>query len=106
MTTTIKERTYLPATWTLLDANGEEVVPTTIRWRLDCKTTGLELVDWTTVTPASVVSITIPASANEIQNSANTQETKLLTFQADAGTDTQITDEAEYIVSNNPFFAA
>ena len=105
MTTSIKELNLLPVRWTVLDADGDPVTPSTIRYRVDCLTTGTQVIGWTSVSPAYTVNITIPATSNTILNPANVVETKRVTFQADAGTATALHDWEDYEIVNNRFVA-
>lgn len=102
--TIINETSLLPVRWTVYDADGGVVVPSTVRYRVDCLTTGIEMVAWTTVTPSYQVNVVIPATVNTIRNNANATERKRITFQADAGLSTQLSDYAEYEVTNNRFY--
>lgn len=80
--------------------DGEPVIPSTVRYRVDDEESGTELVAWTTVSPASRVTISIPASANRILDDDNTREVKVLTVQSDASTDDQQSQEERYQVMN------
>ena len=75
-------------------------VPTNAKWRLNCLSTDTTLVDWTDLTPAGEISISVPASANEIQNEDKQTELKQLTVQADRGLTTQTTGRVLYRVRN------
>lgn len=85
---------------TFKDDDGEQVTPTTARYRVHDEDSETELVAWTAITPAGRVTITIPASANEIIDDANTREVKVLTVQADEGTDNQQSKQVRYQVMN------
>lgn len=56
--------------------------PDAARYRVDCLTTRRTLLDWTALSPASSVSISIPTSFNAIQSGANRYEIKQLTVEA------------------------
>lgn len=101
--TTINENTLLPYTFAPKDADGVAISPSTVRWRLDCLTTGTAISDWASVSPAASIAITIPATSNVIVNNANPSETKRITVQFDAGLSTGIQAEEDYIVTNNRF---
>ena len=93
-------------------ANNEQpVVPTTVHWRLDCKTTRQNVVDWTEVATtqelndqSQVVAVTavieVPGSANVIQNPRNNRELKVLLVAADKDTDREYSEEHQYYVRN------
>jgi hypothetical protein len=74
--------------------------PTTIKYRVDCLSTETELAGWTTVTPASSVSIAITGTHNATQSDANDVETKQLTVMADEGLDTQVRQAVRWRVEN------
>ena len=97
---TVNEGSRLVLTVDLFDYTNTAVTPTTLRYRVDCKTTGKDLVGWTSVTPSTSVTITIPASANDIQNNRNQYEVKEITIEADAGTDNAFQDNALWKVRN------
>lgn len=58
---------------------------TTAEYRLDCLTTGKQILDWTTLTPAGSISITITGAQNVIQSDVNKYERKQLTVMANRG---------------------
>jgi len=99
--TSLKERSRL-----LLSVNfrnrdtASAVVPTNIRYRVDCLATGAEVTGWTSVSPASNVTITIAPTRNTIQSSRNKRERKQLTVASDYGLDTQCTESFEYELIN------
>jgi len=74
--------------------------PTTVKYRLDCLSTGRTLADWTTATPASSVSIPITGTHNAIQSDANDQEVKQLTVMADESLSTQVRQSVRWTVDN------
>jgi hypothetical protein len=96
----IQENDQLPVVITLT-FEGAASVPTTLRWKHDCKTTQSSVLEWADITPGSTVNLTVPASANAIINSNNAYETKRITVQANAGTDEQINAVLDYDVVNN-----
>jgi hypothetical protein len=74
--------------------------PTSIKYRIDCLTSGTELADWTTVSAASSVSISITATHNAIQNDGNGHEIKQLTVASDYGLSTQHVEAVSWRVEN------
>ena len=98
---TILERNRHRVTVVWRDPDGNAVNPTTVRWKLDCLTTGTEIATWQTVTsPTSTTVIEISALYNTIQNSSNQAEIKEVTVQANQGLATQINTKGQYIVEN------
>jgi hypothetical protein len=79
-------------------ADGASVTPSTFRYRIDCRTTGAVVVNWTTASAAVMVPVTVTASQMTIQNRGNEVERKVLTIQADAGLSTAFTDKEEFDV--------
>jgi hypothetical protein len=80
-------------------AGAAATTPTTVKWRLDCLTTGEEIVDWTTVSAASNVSISITGTHNAIQGGHDV-ETKQLTILLDDGLSTQYREATTWTVEN------
>lgn len=74
--------------------------PTTIHYRLDCLSTGTELADWTSVSVAGNISISITGTHNAIQSDANRYEKKQLTIMADQDLSTQHRESVTWQVSN------
>jgi hypothetical protein len=102
---TIQELDQLPVTVTLT-LDGAPVAPSTLRWKLDCVTTRQSIVEWTSLSAASSVPLIIPATANAIVYIANPYETKRITVQANAGTDSQLNAVYDYDVTNNFAYAS
>src|SRR6266581_2004487 len=67
-----------------LDRTGTPQIPTSLDYRIDCETTGQTIRDWTSMTPASVVDITIDATLNLILFRNNPIERKVVTVRANA----------------------
>ena len=81
-------------------ATAAATTPTTLKYRIDCLTTGTELADWTTISAASSASISITATHNAIQNDGNATERKQLTIMTDEGLSTQYREIATWLVEN------
>lgn len=75
-------------------------VPTTAQYRVDCLTTGKEITDWTTLTPAASISITITPTHNAIQSQSNTRERKQLTVESNTDLTTQVRQTTYWDVEN------
>lgn len=86
--TIVEENTSFTAT-AYFRANGAANTPTTVKYRVDCITTQTELVGWTSATPGESVSITVPASANAIQQNSSKREHKQIVVMADENLSTQ-----------------
>ena len=76
-------------------------VPTTVKYRLDCLTTGIELKDWTTLSPAAAIAINITATENAIQGQYNRLEKKQITVARNPDTDTQVRKTKTWKILNN-----
>lgn len=94
-----QEGSSFTATAYFRNADAAEA-PTTAKFRLDCLTTGKVLQDWTTLTPAASISISITATHNAIQNQSNRFEKKQLTVSSNHGTATQHRETAQWMVEN------
>lgn len=81
-------------------ATASASVPTSIRYRVDCLSTGRNIIDWTAVTAASAVSITVPGTDGEIINAGNDTEKRQLTVESDTGLSTQYRSIARWFVRN------
>lgn len=53
-----------------------------IDYRIDCITTGTQLLDWSSVTPQETVEINVPGSLNRIVSDDNTRERKQMVVRA------------------------
>jgi len=96
-----KEKSAFIATaYFRLRSTAAAVTPTTVHYRVDDLTTGKELIDWTSVSAASNVSIAITATFNTIQDDTSRRERKRLTIKADDGLDTQHLETKEWFVVN------
>lgn len=96
----VKERSQHIVTAKFRDRATGSTTPTTVHYRLDCLATGIELKDWTSVSPASSVNITVTPTENAIQYDGSTKERKQLTVQTDRSLSTQFTETFEYDVVN------
>lgn len=81
-------------------ASAADVTPTTVAYRVDDLSIGLQLVDWTTVTPASSVDITITSTANKIQNDFRQYEAKQITVKTNSGLTDQFIESFTWDVKN------
>jgi len=81
-------------------SGGAAAVPTTVHYRVDNLTTKTNIVDWTSVTPAASVSISITPAQNTITSNCNPWERRQVTFAADKDTATETRDIVEYKLMN------
>lgn len=75
--------------------------PSSIKYRIDCLSSGAQLTDWTSVSAASSVAQVIPASAQSIQRETNWRERRKVTVMANDGLSTQYQGAFDYYVENN-----
>lgn len=81
-------------------ATAAASTPTTIHYRVDCKTTGRALLDWTSVIPASSVNLSILPGFNAIQDDCNDFERKQVTVKLDDGLATQCVKAVSWEIEN------
>ena len=81
-------------------ATAAASAPSVAKYRVDCLTTNRTLQDWTSLTPATSISIPITATHNAIQDISNEREVRQLTVASEPGTDTQFRDTATWTVTN------
>lgn len=74
--------------------------PTTVHYRVDCLKTSTVLADWTSVSTASQVSISITPTHNAIQDDSNRFERKQLIVAADKDLTTQSLGFFKWTVEN------
>ncbi len=86
------------------DNDGVAYTPITARYRIDDCRTGKQLVDWTTLTPSTSMTIEIAGSVNAIINSdRRTSEEKVVTLNTDNGLSTQLFSQYTYGVQDLNF---
>ena len=95
-----KERSSIAVLVNFRDSSDAAAAPTTIHYRIDNLSTGDNLLDWTTVSPASSATITIKASENIIKNEGNRRERYQITVAADKDTDDETRDTAFWVCEN------
>lgn len=81
-------------------ATAAAVTPTNVKYRIDNLTTGTVVLDWTTATAASDVSITITPTQNALQDQSNLTETRQLSVAADYALSTQFIDAITFELEN------
>ena len=102
----INEKDQLPVV-IRLTLNGTPVTPNTLRWKLDCLTSGTnDVVAWTPISASSTVNLTIPSSSHAIVSASHHIETKRITVQANYdSSSTQLNAFVEYDVLKNSGYA-
>ena len=93
------ERNSITATAYFRDGDSASA-PTTASYRVDCLTTGTNIEGWTTLTPATEISIAIVSNSNRIVSNSNRFEKKQLTVAANRGETTETRDTVVWKVKN------
>ena len=96
----VKERNSIPVTAFFRDSSNAASVPTTVHYRIDDLTTNQKITDWTSVTAAASVTITVTSAENKIVHQGDKRERRQITVSADKGTTTETRDTAEWFVEN------
>ena len=91
-------------TVSLSDRYGNPSPPSSVVYRIDCLSTGQNILAATTVmSPGASFDIQILAAYDAIINSANSEEIKRLTITAIYGSNDQLTAQYDWIVVNLPY---
>jgi hypothetical protein len=101
-TPTYTEGTGFPLRINFRDPNNQPTTPSTVQYRIDCRTTNRTVRDWTSVTPSPQLDIAVTPQDNAILNDHNSKELKLMTVVADRGLATQFVDQQDWNVINVP----
>lgn len=80
------------------------ITPSTVRYRVDCLSNEQNVINWTSVTPASSATIEVPGTLNGIIDEENDYETRQLLVEIDAGLSTQTVKAATWKVQNNRIY--
>lgn len=103
--TMVREGSAFTATAYFRDrATAAASAPTSIKYRLDNLTTLETVLDWTTATPGTTLSIALTASQNAIRQECNASEKMELTVSADHELATQVRQSVQYTIANNRAF--
>ena len=97
---TVKERNSVTVTAYFRDSSNAASAPTTCHYRIDDISTHTKITDWTTVSPAVSVDITVKANENRIIANGDATERRQITVAADKGTTTETRSTTEWFVEN------
>jgi hypothetical protein len=97
---TVPEKSRQGFAFIFEDEDRRQFTPVTARYRVHNPETEVELVPWTTVTPAGTVNIVVPASAHQIADDTVAYELRVITVQSDYDTDDQLSQDRTYRVQN------
>ena len=98
---TITEGSSADFAVTFKDADGLEVAPTAVRFRIDCMTTGVQIADWASLTPASTVTVPLLPTQNVMQSESNARETRRVTVEASYALADKIVGSEEFTLTNS-----
>lgn len=99
--TVFNERSAFTATaYFRTRSTGAASTPTTVHYKVSNLSTGEVAQDWTSVTAAGNVSISITGSMNKIRSGDQNSERMELLVAADKGLDTEVVGSAYYRVLN------
>jgi len=96
----VQEGASFTATAYFRSGGAASAPATNVKYRVDNLSTRKELTDWTSVTPAVSVSITITSAHNKIQQNTNDREIIQLTVAADRGETSANYDSVIWQVEN------
>ena len=97
----VNEGSSASFTVAFLDEDGASTTPTAVRYRIDCVTTGAEIVTWTSLTPGATVSVPLTAAAHVMQAETNTRESRRVTVEASYSSDGKLVDYEDYTLQNS-----
>jgi hypothetical protein len=99
---TINEKSAFELTFIAYDEDGTAITPATARYQIHDKDSGTELLAWTTLTPATEITVQVPSPqvVNAMVDSGKPEEIRVVTVQFNQGLDTEHNDEQEYTVRN------
>lgn len=97
---TVNEREYFKLRWTVLDENSVASTPRSMRYRIDCQTTGRAIVPWTDLSLNSTTTLNVPSSVNAIISTGNSKETKVITVDTNYDDDDRVPAEYAWDVRN------
>ena len=100
MTGRIKENSFYEIEASFFDSEGAAALPASIRYQIQCLTSGKLVRDWTSVTIGTTVSIIVTDEENDIQNDRNNREKKQIVVQATNADGLKTTNTLEWIVDN------
>jgi len=99
-TWSVNEKSAAWLNLSFFDNNNLPTIPTAIRYRVDCLSSGTAVSDWEDVAPNTSVSIKIASELNVIFDPTYTTETRRITVEASHGVGDLQTEEFDYNVVN------
>jgi hypothetical protein len=96
----INEASECYVDYTVLDENVELITPSSMRYRIDCLTTGHNVLDWTDIaTPDSEGTIVVTSAQNAMVSQCNRRERRQMIVETVNGTSIR-NDECQWMVEN------
>ncbi len=96
----VKERSTAYLTASFLDRNNSPAAPTSGTYRIDCLTTGTQIVGDTALPAGSAPEIVLTPTINRIIQSGNVREKRRVTVRGVYGSGDEVNDKYEYYVVN------
>ena len=104
MTQSVNDKSTAWLTVSLFDRFNNPSPPSSVIYRIDCLSTGQNILAATTINgPGASFDIQILAAYDAILNAANSEEIKRLTITAIYGSNDQLTAQYDWIVVNLPY---
>jgi len=101
MADTVTEGSSASYTVAFFDAAGVAATPQSIRYRIDCATTGAEITAWTAISAASSITLPLTPTENQMQAESNTRETRRVTVEITHGASDKLVDSQDYTLTNS-----
>jgi hypothetical protein len=101
MSNIVTEGSSAAFTVAFLDEAGVATLPTAVRYRIDCLTTGAEILTWTSLSAATSVSVPLTAALNLMQAETNARETRRVTVEASYASSGKLVDSEDFVLENS-----
>ena len=96
----VNEEGTLYVTAKFYDTNDLLFTPASADYRIDCLTSGSAIREWTSLTPATSVTIAVTGDDNRIVDSRHSRETRQLVVRYTDGSGNGQLSQAQYRVDN------
>ncbi len=96
----VAERSTAYLTVSFIDKAGALEAPSSVQYRIDCKTSGLVVRGWTAAPAGPSLEVVLSPDDNAMQDPANGSERRLVTVVATYGAGDEVRDACEYYVRN------
>jgi len=99
-TRVLEETNFIAVAYFRTRSTKSASTPTTVHYTVEDLSTKQTITDWTSVSAASSVSLSITPTENAIQDYTNKFERRLLIVMADRGLSTQAVGKVTWIIDN------